>query len=177
MPRASVSTRSASSLACPIPPVRTSTAWLARVRPRRSPSAPPWIHEANDDFSFSGLKTSVGISCAIIRRYSRTHKACAIFARASQAAIVDVLVAKTLRAAKRPQGPLCDGFGWSFLQPVAPGRPGAGLCPGGHPTPPGPGNPLHRQCRHDRVVAERKLLRGHEPTPFTAEIMPNWPLN
>lgn len=61
----------------------------------------PMIHEANDDFSFSGLKTSV-------RYYLRDHPG-AVEDRAQvvdlcasvQAAIVDVLVAKTLKAARR----------------------------------------------------------------------------
>ena len=61
----------------------------------------PLLHDANDDFSFSGLKTSV-------RYFIRDHPAwledpqkirdlCA----SVQAAIVEVLVKKTIRAAKR----------------------------------------------------------------------------
>ena len=61
----------------------------------------PLLHDASDDFSFSGLKTSV-------RYFLRDHPAllddpqkirdlCA----SVQAAIVEVLVAKTIRAAKR----------------------------------------------------------------------------
>jgi N6-L-threonylcarbamoyladenine synthase len=61
----------------------------------------PLLHDANDDFSFSGLKTSV-------RYFLRDHPAlpddpqkmrdlCA----SVQAAIVEVLVKKTIRAAKR----------------------------------------------------------------------------
>jgi N6-L-threonylcarbamoyladenine synthase len=61
----------------------------------------PLLHDANDDFSFSGLKTSV-------RYFIRDHSAlmddpkqvrdlCA----SVQAAIVEVLVKKTIRAAKR----------------------------------------------------------------------------
>ena len=61
----------------------------------------PLLHDASDDFSFSGLKTSV-------RYFMRDHPAllddpqkirdlCASI----QAAIVEVLVAKTIRAAKR----------------------------------------------------------------------------
>jgi len=61
----------------------------------------PLLHEANDDFSFSGLKTSV-------RYFVRDHpglledsqKICDLCASV-QAAIVDVLVGKTIRAAKR----------------------------------------------------------------------------
>jgi len=61
----------------------------------------PLLHEANDDFSFSGLKTSV-------RYFLRDHPEvlagsatiCDLCASV-QAAIIDVLVAKTLRATRR----------------------------------------------------------------------------
>jgi len=61
----------------------------------------PLLHAANDDFSFSGLKTSV-------RYFIRDHPAlledrkqvCDLCASV-QAAIVEVLVKKTIRAAKR----------------------------------------------------------------------------
>ena len=61
----------------------------------------PLLHEANDDFSFSGLKTSV-------RYFVRDHpelledsqKTCDLCASV-QAAIIDVLVTKTMRATKR----------------------------------------------------------------------------
>ena len=61
----------------------------------------PMMNEPNDDFSFSGLKTSV-------RYFLRDHpallddrKAVSDLCASIQAAIVDVLVAKTIRAAKR----------------------------------------------------------------------------
>ena len=61
----------------------------------------PLLHDANDDFSFSGLKTSV-------RYFIRDHLAlledrkqvCDLCASV-QAAIIEVLVKKTIRAAKR----------------------------------------------------------------------------
>jgi N6-L-threonylcarbamoyladenine synthase len=61
----------------------------------------PLLHDASDDFSFSGLKTSV-------RYFIRDHpallddrqKVCDLCASA-QAAIVEVLVKKTIQAAKR----------------------------------------------------------------------------
>jgi len=59
------------------------------------------LNESHDDFSFSGLKTS-------IRYFLRDHpsllenrKAVSDLCASIQAAIVDVLVAKTMRAAKR----------------------------------------------------------------------------
>jgi N6-L-threonylcarbamoyladenine synthase len=61
----------------------------------------PMINEAHDDFSFSGLKTS-------IRYFLRDHpalledqKSVSDLCASIQSAIVDVLVAKTIRAAKR----------------------------------------------------------------------------
>ena len=61
----------------------------------------PLLHDANDDFSFSGLKTSV-------RYFIRDHpelltdrQKVADLGASVQAAIVEVLVKKTIRAAKR----------------------------------------------------------------------------
>ena len=61
----------------------------------------PLLHEPNDDFSFSGLKTSV-------RYFIRDHpevlagsQTISDLCASVQAAIIDVLVAKTLRATRR----------------------------------------------------------------------------
>lgn len=61
----------------------------------------PLIHEANDDFSFSGLKTSVRYFIrdhpTLLDAPQKIRDLCA----SVQAAIVEVLVKKTIRAAKR----------------------------------------------------------------------------
>ena len=61
----------------------------------------PMINEANDDFSFSGLKTSVRYFLRdhpnLLEQPQRVRDLCA----SVQAAIVEVLVTKTIRAAKR----------------------------------------------------------------------------
>ena len=61
----------------------------------------PLLHDANDDFSFSGLKTSVRYFIrdhpALLTDSQKIRDLCA----SVQAAIVEVLVKKTLRAAKR----------------------------------------------------------------------------
>lgn len=75
---------------------------LAQVgNPRAYDFPRPMINEPHDDFSFSGLKTS-------IRYFLRDHtslvddrKAVSDLCASIQAAIVDVLTAKTIRAAKR----------------------------------------------------------------------------
>jgi N6-L-threonylcarbamoyladenine synthase len=70
-------------------------------KPRAYDFPRPMLNESHDDFSFSGLKTS-------IRYFLRDHpslledrKALSDLCASIQAAIVDVLVAKTIRAAKR----------------------------------------------------------------------------
>jgi N6-L-threonylcarbamoyladenine synthase len=61
----------------------------------------PLLHDASDDFSFSGLKTSVRYflrdNPKLLDDAQRVRDLCASI----QAAIVDVLVVKTIRAAKR----------------------------------------------------------------------------
>lgn len=61
----------------------------------------PLLHDANDDFSFSGLKTSVRYflraNPALLDDPQKIRDLCASI----QAAIVDVLVTKTIRAANR----------------------------------------------------------------------------
>jgi N6-L-threonylcarbamoyladenine synthase len=61
----------------------------------------PMLHDPNDDFSFAGLKTSVRYflqkNPELLADASRLPDLCA----SVQAAIVDVLVAKTIRAAER----------------------------------------------------------------------------
>jgi N6-L-threonylcarbamoyladenine synthase len=61
----------------------------------------PLLHDATDDFSFSGLKTSVRYFIRdhpeLLDDAQKTHDLCA----SVQAAIVEVLVKKTIRAAKR----------------------------------------------------------------------------
>ena len=61
----------------------------------------PMLHDANDDFSFSGLKTSVRYflrdNPLVLEDAQQIRDLCA----SVQAAIVEVLVAKTIRAARR----------------------------------------------------------------------------
>ena len=77
------------------------TGWPRGGNPAAYDFPRPLLHDANDDFSFSGLKTSV-------RYFIRDHPAVLADPQALrdlcasvQAAIVEVLVKKTIRAAKR----------------------------------------------------------------------------
>jgi N6-L-threonylcarbamoyladenine synthase len=145
--------------------------------PRAHQFPRPMLGEAHDDFSFSGLKTSV-------RYYVRDHPEalqagpplCDLCASV-QAAIVEVLVTKTVRAAKRlpvrcitaSGGVICnralrhqlattcaaEGFRLRLADP--------------------------RFCTDNAAMigtlAERKLLSGVAPTSLDADIKPNWLLS
>src|SRR6266849_118683 len=61
----------------------------------------PMINEAHDDFSFSGLKTSVRYFVRDHPRALEDSQDLRDLCASVQAAIVDVLVKKTIRAAKK----------------------------------------------------------------------------
>src|SRR5581483_8140664 len=61
----------------------------------------PLLHDANDDFSFSGLKTSVRYFLRDNPDLLNSRQKICDLCASIQAAIVEVLVAKTIRAAKR----------------------------------------------------------------------------
>lgn len=143
---------------------------LAFVFPR------PMLQEANDDFSFSGLKTSV-------RYFLRDHPAIAQdrqglcdLCASVQAAIVEVLVTKTVRAARRlGVGAVTASGGVTCNRAL---RRALAVACSGH------GLRLRlaerKLCTDNAamiaVLAERKLGRQALATPLTAEILPNWPL-
>jgi N6-L-threonylcarbamoyladenine synthase len=136
----------------------------------------PLIHEPNDDFSFSGLKTSV-------RYYLRDHpgvldrrRSLCDLCASVQAAIVDVLVTKTVRAARRlgvkwvtaSGGVACNSALRRDLSAACEKyRLGLRLAAPGFCTD---------NAAMVGVLAERKLLKGLEPLPWNAEIKPGWAL-
>ena len=136
----------------------------------------PLLHDPNDDFSFSGLKTSV-------RYFIRDHptllddrkQVCDLCASV-QAAIVEVLVKKTIRAAKRA-GVRCI------------------TASGGVTCNSGLRKELERACKNNGftlrlaeknlctdnaamigILAERKLLANVPLPPLSEEIQPGWQL-
>jgi len=136
----------------------------------------PLRNEANHDFSFSGLKTSV-------RYFLRDHPGLAEepqplrdLCASVQAAIVDVLVTKTLRAARKlgvkcitaSGGVTCNRALRAELRSAC-RKAGltlrladAGLCTD--------------NAAMIGILAERKLQLGASPTDLDAEIAPNWSL-
>jgi N6-L-threonylcarbamoyladenine synthase len=136
----------------------------------------PMIHEPNDDFSFSGLKTSV-------RYFLRDHPELMEDARklrdlcaSAQAAIVEVLVVKTLKAAER-LGVSCVTASGGVTCNRALRRQLAAACERA-------GLALRlaqpELCTDNAVMigilAERKLLAGAKTTSGSEEVLPDWQL-
>jgi N6-L-threonylcarbamoyladenine synthase len=136
----------------------------------------PLLNEANDDFSFSGLKTSVRYFLrdhpGLLEDAQRVRDLCA----SVQAAIVEVLVTKTIRAAKR-NGVRCI------------------TASGGVTCNQGLRNELERACKKNGfnlrlaqknlctdnaamigILAGRKLLKGEFVPEPDAEARPGWVL-
>ncbi len=149
----------------------------AHGNPRAFDFPRPMINDPGDDFSFSGLKTSV-------RYYLRDHpevlnderRVCDVCASV-QAAIVDVLVVKTLNAAKRcgvscvtaSGGVTCNR---TLRRDLARACQLAGL------------NLRLAEphlCTDNAamigILAERKLRHGVRPMPGSEEILPDWRLD
>jgi tRNA N6-adenosine threonylcarbamoyltransferase len=136
----------------------------------------PLLDSSNDDFSFSGLKTSV-------RYYVRDHpqvladsQALRNLCASVQAAIVEVLTWKTVRAAARlALGHVTASGGVSRNRELR--RQLAAACARegltlrlAHP----------KFCTDNAamigVLAERKLLQQEPPTSLASDIRPNWSL-
>ncbi len=136
----------------------------------------PLLNDRNDDFSFSGLKTSVRYHVrdhpAILESGQGFRDLCA----SVRAAIVEVLVGKTIRAAKRlavrcvtASGGVTCNMALRRDLGAACAREGMELRLASRPL-----------CTDNAamigVLGERKLLRGASLTALGAEILPNWPL-
>ena len=136
----------------------------------------PLLNEPNDDFSFSGLKTAVRYFLRDNPATLNDRKSICDLCASAQAAIVEVLVAKTIRAAKRL-------------------RVGCSTVSGGVACNRSLRRDLATACARERielriadprfctdnaamigVLAEWKLSKGHATTPFDDDILPNWSL-
>jgi N6-L-threonylcarbamoyladenine synthase len=136
----------------------------------------PMINAPEDDFSFSGLKTSVRYFIrdhpGVVEDPAELRNLCA----SVQAAIVDVLVAKTVRAAKR-LGVSCvtASGGVTCNRPLRKELSEAckktGLTLRVAPT-----SVCTDNAAMIGLLAERKLLHNVAPTDLDAEILPNWVL-
>lgn len=136
----------------------------------------PMIHDAKDDFSFSGLKTSVRYFLRdhpeLLRDEQRVRDLCA----SVQSAIVDVLVTKTVRAARR-LGVRCVTASGGVTCNSGLRRELAVACERHHLNLRLAGRSL---CTDNAamiaILAERKLLQKTPETSRDADIRPAWAL-
>lgn len=134
----------------------------------------PMLHEPNDDFSFSGLKTSVRYFLEKNPRLLQERNSVADLCASIQAAIVDVLVSKCIRAALR-SGVRCvtasggvtlnRRFRKQFLEAATRAKLRARLAEKSLCTD---------NAAMIALLAERKFSSGVSPTPLDAEICLSW---
>jgi N6-L-threonylcarbamoyladenine synthase len=136
----------------------------------------PMIDEPNDDFSFSGLKTSVRYFLRdqpeLLEQRQEVRHLCS----SAQAAIVDVLVTKTIRAAKRLRVSCVTASGGVSRNRQLRRK-------------------LDERCKAEGlklrlaerslctdnagmigILAEKKLERGQQGTSLDADVRPAWEL-
>ncbi len=136
----------------------------------------PMLNEPHDDFSFSGLKTSV-------RYYLRDHpevlgNAASLrdLCASVQAAIVEVLVTKTLRAARRLGVGCVTASGGVTCNRALRRNLGDACARHGLELRLADRALCTDNAAMIGILAERKLLKGAPFTALDAEILPGWPL-
>ena len=134
----------------------------------------PMIHEPNHDFSFSGLKTSVRYFLQKNPELLNDRKCVSDLCASVQEAIVDVLVTKTIKAAKK-FGVRCITASGGVTCNRALRKALSDACAVNSFTLRLAAENL---CTDNAamigILAERKLFNGVEPTPLDAEIQTSW---
>lgn len=137
----------------------------------------PTLNDANDDFSFSGLKTSVRYFLRdhpeILREASRVRDLCA----SVQAAIVEVLVGKTIRAARRLRVPCVTASGGVVCNRALRRELGSACARDGLTLRLAERGLCTDNAAMIGVLAERKLIGTEPPTGYDADIEPGWALS
>lgn len=136
----------------------------------------PMIDDPNNDFSFSGLKTSVRYFLrdhpGLLDDAQRVRDLCA----SVQAAIVDVLVTKTIRAAKRLRVGCVTASGGVTCNRALRQRLTAACEREGLMLLLAERNYCTDNAAMIGILAELKLKLGAEETATDADILPNWAL-
>jgi N6-L-threonylcarbamoyladenine synthase len=151
---------------------------LAEIGNSKAFSFPrPMLTERHDNFSFSGLKTSVRYFLRDRPELLKSSASLADVCASVRAAVVEVLVAKTIRAARR-LGVGCVTASGGVTCNRALRRDLAAACDDHQLQL----RLAERSLCTDNagmiaVLAERKLLRGTTPTRPDTEIRPNWNLD
>ncbi|HVR36957.1 MAG TPA: tRNA (adenosine(37)-N6)-threonylcarbamoyltransferase complex transferase subunit TsaD, partial [Methylomirabilota bacterium] len=153
---------------------------LDRLAGEGNPSAfefpRPMLQDAGDDFSFSGLKTSVRYFLQRRPDLLENPRGVRDLCASVQAAIVEVLVKKTVRAARRMGVACVTASGGVTCN--------SGLRRGLEEACAAAGLELRlaepRLCTDNAamigVLAERRIQLGLRPTPLDAPVRPNWSL-
>lgn len=153
---------------------------IDRLAERGNPKAfdfpRPLLNDPNADFSFSGLKTSVRYFLRDHPRLLEDPQAVRNLCASVQAAIVEVLVTKTIRAAKR-SGVRCVTASGGVVGNRALRKELAAACErGGLTLRLADKNLATDNAAMIGILAARKLARGMPATRFDSEIVPNWAL-
>ncbi len=136
----------------------------------------PMIRERHDEFSFSGLKTSVRYFLRdqpfILDDPESVRDLCA----SVRAAIVDVLVTKTVRAAKRLGVPCVTASGGVTCNRALRKQLAEACASNGLTLRLADKSLCTDNAAMVGILAERKLQHGVAPTSLDEEVKPSWPL-
>lgn len=136
----------------------------------------PMIHDPNHDFSFSGLKTSVRYFLQKNPELLESRESVADLCASVQAAITDVLVAKTLKAAKKSEMRQITASGGVTCNRALRKKLSTACVNSKFNLRLAPASLCTDNAAMIGILAERKLLNGTEPTSFDAEIQTSWSL-
>ena len=150
--------------------------WSENGNPAAYEFPRPLLNEPDDNFSFSGLKTSVRYFLDRNPELKTDNVQLPNLCASAQAAIVDVLVKKTLRAARRERVACVTASGGvtcnrSLRVELAKACEQQGIDLRLAPT---------QLCTDNAamigILAEQKLKAGNGPSPVEADIQPGWAL-
>jgi N6-L-threonylcarbamoyladenine synthase len=136
----------------------------------------PLIHDANDDFSFSGLKTSVRYFLRdhpdLADREASLRDLCASI----QAAIVETLVAKTIKAARRLGVRCVTASGGVTCNRALRAALAQGCQKAGLKLRLAEGILCTDNAAMIGILAERKRMRNQAPATSADDVLPGWSL-
>jgi N6-L-threonylcarbamoyladenine synthase len=136
----------------------------------------PLMHEANDDFSFSGLKTAVRYFLRDHPDFLTDRKRIQDLCASVQAAIVEVLVTKTIRAARRHRVRCVTASGGVACNRALRAQLAGAAKKEGLTLMLAEAAFCTDNAGMIGILAEQKLKHSAQTTSFDADITPNWPL-
>lgn len=137
----------------------------------------PLLRELNDNFSFAGLKTSVRYFLQKNPELLQDPQALRDICAGVQAAIVEVLVTKTIRAARREGVSCITASGGVTCNSELRAKLSQGAAEAGLELRLAARALCTDNAAMIGILAERKLARGQGTTAPRAEVLPNWALS